>query len=124
MKRKRSGTIATAVLTTLCLGSLFESIEVLEDPFVGFAVLDGIDIKEEFHVLHWQQLVNTREIIFPLAPTFSSHSAPAIMASLRNVRTTDNDDDDEIIDVVLSRHKSRLTQKLSAAECCPREVET
>jgi hypothetical protein len=56
-----------AVITALCLNALFEGVEILEDPFVAFVTLDGIDVREEFQVLHWQQLVRARNAIFPNA---------------------------------------------------------
>ena len=34
---------------------------------MAFVTLDGIDVREEFQVLHWQQLVSTRNTIFPSA---------------------------------------------------------
>lgn len=79
--------IVFSVVTTIALGAIFESIEVLEDPFVGSTLLDGIDVQQELHVLHWQQLVNTRELIFPDAPyDVPSAIKPAVMATLRNIR--------------------------------------
>ena len=54
-----------ATFTALCLNALLEGVEILEDPFVAFVTLDGIDIREEFQVLHYQQLVSTRNSIFP-----------------------------------------------------------
>eukprot|EP00957_Ditylum_brightwellii_P198491 15127809-Ditylum_brightwellii.AAC.1 len=36
-----------ALLTSVALTALFESIRVLEDPFVANTTLDGIDINEE-----------------------------------------------------------------------------
>eukprot|EP00550_Attheya_septentrionalis_P004428 CAMPEP_0198283520 /NCGR_PEP_ID=MMETSP1449-20131203/3086_1 /TAXON_ID=420275 /ORGANISM="Attheya septentrionalis, Strain CCMP2084" /LENGTH=633 /DNA_ID=CAMNT_0043980153 /DNA_START=181 /DNA_END=2082 /DNA_ORIENTATION=+ len=71
--------IAFAIITSLGLTALFESIQVLEDPFVAFITLDGIDVREEFQVLHWQQLVNTRDIIFPLADPY-----PELQARLKD----------------------------------------
>eukprot|EP00978_Attheya_sp_CCMP212_P015217 scaffold39179_cov50-Attheya_sp.AAC.7 len=71
--------IAFAIVTSLGLTALFESIQVLEDPFVAFITLDGIDVREEFQVLHWQQLVNTRDIIFPLADPY-----PELQARLKD----------------------------------------
>ena len=56
-----------ATITALCLNALFEGVEILEDPFVAFVTLDGIDVREEFQVLHWQQLVRARNAIFPNA---------------------------------------------------------
>ena len=57
--------IAFAVITSLSLTALFESIYILEDPFVAHLTLDGIDVNEELRVLHWHQLVNAREAFFP-----------------------------------------------------------
>jgi len=59
-----------SVITTLALTALFESIQVLEDSFVAFLTLDGIDVREEFEVLHWQQLIRTRQLLFPNAPPY------------------------------------------------------
>lgn len=56
--------ITFAVVTSLCLNALLEGMEILEDPFVAFVTLDGIDVREEFQVLHWHQLVNARNDIF------------------------------------------------------------
>ena len=78
--------IIFATITTLALGALFESVEELEDPFVGSTILDGIDIIEELEILHWQQLVNTREVVYPTAPPFPKEPCIAISASLRNIR--------------------------------------
>jgi hypothetical protein len=71
--------IFMAIITPLCLTALFESIQVLEDPFTGYITLDGIDVREEFQVLHWQQLVNARKIMFPYAPAFSATSPLPVM---------------------------------------------
>jgi hypothetical protein len=43
---------------------------VLEDPFTAFLALDGIDVREEFEVLHFSQLINTRRLVFPDAPAY------------------------------------------------------
>mmetsp|Transcript_13727 Transcript_13727/g.19627 ORF Transcript_13727/g.19627 Transcript_13727/m.19627 type:complete len:289 (+) Transcript_13727:1007-1873(+) len=57
--------ITMSVLTPLCLTALFESINALEDPFVGFITLDGINIKEELEVLHFNQFMSARKALFP-----------------------------------------------------------
>ena len=62
--------IALGVVTALGLTALFESLQVLEDPFTGHIALDGIDVQEEFEVLLFSSLVNTREEIYPLAPPY------------------------------------------------------
>mmetsp|Transcript_5020 Transcript_5020/g.7298 ORF Transcript_5020/g.7298 Transcript_5020/m.7298 type:complete len:176 (+) Transcript_5020:3-530(+) len=71
------------LLATLALTALFESIQVLEDPFVGFVCLDGIDVREELEVLHWQQLVNTREVVYRDAPEFP-HKRLVVLTSENN----------------------------------------
>ena len=65
--------IVFAVITVLCLTALLEGVEILEDPFVAFVTLDGIDVREEFQVLHWQQLMNARSEIFPQAMPFGDY---------------------------------------------------
>jgi hypothetical protein len=62
--------IAFGLLTALGLTALFESLQVLEDPFVAYLALDGIDVREEFEVLLWSSLINTRKIVFPDAPSY------------------------------------------------------
>ena len=65
--------IIFAIITPLCLTALFESMTNLEDPFVGWITLDGIDCVEEFEVLHFHQLKSARSEIFPNAPSFASN---------------------------------------------------
>lgn len=62
--------ITFGIITVLCLTALFESLQVLEDPFTAFLALDGIDVREEFEVLHFAQLMNTRKLAFPDAPSY------------------------------------------------------
>ena len=62
--------ILFALITPLCLTALFESMQAIEDPFVGWITLDGIDVSEELEVLHWHQLINARKEIYPQAPDF------------------------------------------------------
>ena len=49
--------ISFAVLTPLVLTALFESMQVMEDPFVGWVSLDGIDVNEELEILSFHQLI-------------------------------------------------------------------
>ena len=56
--------VTFAVITSLCLNALVEGIDILEDPFVGFVTLDGIDVREEFQVLHYQQLITARNNLY------------------------------------------------------------
>lgn len=62
--------IAFGIIAALGLTALFEGVQVLEDPFTAFLALDGIDVREEFEVLHFAQLVNTRKLLFPDAPYY------------------------------------------------------
>jgi len=62
--------ICFATITTFALTALFESTQMLEDPFVGYVSLDGIDVEEELQVLHWHQLINARKILYPNADDF------------------------------------------------------
>jgi hypothetical protein len=62
--------VAFGIITALGLTALFESLQVLEDPFVAYLALDGIDVREEFEVLLWSSLNNTRRLVFPDAPPF------------------------------------------------------
>ena len=62
--------IIFALLTPLCLTALLESLQALEDPFVGRVGLDGIDVDEEFEILQYQQLINVRMRYFPDASPF------------------------------------------------------
>merc|ERR1711957_723822 len=67
--------IVFAVFASLCLNALFSGVEILEDPFVAFVTLDGIDIREEFQVLHYQQLISARDSTFPSASPYESQTA-------------------------------------------------
>jgi hypothetical protein len=72
------------ILTAVGLTALFESLQVLEDPFVAYLALDGIDVREEFEVLMWSSLVNTRKLVFPDASPFPYNRR----AALTNNRST------------------------------------
>ena len=84
--------ISFGVLIAIGLSGLFNAIQCLEDPFVGFLTLDGINVTEEFEVLQWQQLVNARTMLFPDAPRFPIGTRVAIpsgeaMPELTRART-------------------------------------
>ena len=68
-----------AVITPLCLTALFETMQVLEDPFVGWVSLDGIDITEEMEVLHFHQLMSARRTLFPNAKPYEARNQAAIV---------------------------------------------
>jgi hypothetical protein len=70
--------IAFGVITALALTALFESLQVLEDPFTAFLALDGIDAREEFEVLHFAQLIQTRKLVFPDAPEYPAGRRAAL----------------------------------------------
>lgn len=62
--------ILMSIITTMALMALYESIQVMEDPFVAYRALDGIDVREELEVLLWQHLVETRNEFFANAPPY------------------------------------------------------
>lgn len=70
--------ILFAILAPLILTALFEAMQLIEDPFVGWVSLDGIDVNEEMHVLHFHQLISARNALFPTAPQFDKRSKAAI----------------------------------------------
>lgn len=84
-----------AVITALCLNALFEGVEILEDPFVAFVTLDGIDVREEFQVLHWQQLVRARNAIFPNASPYVGKATVFVtkdmLGGIESTETTSRD---------------------------------
>ena len=59
--------ICFGIITSLALTALYESVDVLEDPFVASLTLDGIDVHEELSVLYWKTLTNARSVAFPNA---------------------------------------------------------
>jgi hypothetical protein len=73
--------ILFGIITALGLSALFESLEVLEDPFTAYLALDGIDVKEEFEVLHYAQLVSARRLCFPDAPPYPPGRRAALLPS-------------------------------------------
>jgi hypothetical protein len=79
--------IMFGLIACLCLTTLFESLQILEDPFTAFLALDGIDVHEEFEVLHYAQLVNTRKLIFPEAPAYPAGRRAALTGDIPLLRT-------------------------------------
>lgn len=73
--------ILFAVITPLCLTALFETMQVLEDPFVGWVSLDGIDVTEEMEVLHFHQLMSARRTLFPNAKPYEARTQAAIVTA-------------------------------------------
>ena len=70
-----------AILTPLVLTALFQTMQVMEDPFVGWVSLDGIDVREEMEILHFQQLISARKTLFPNAPDYEEESKAAIVSN-------------------------------------------
>lgn len=70
--------IAFGIITALGLVALFESHQILEDPFTAYLALDGIDVREEFEVLHYAQLINTRKLVFPDSPVYPAARRAAL----------------------------------------------
>uniref|UniRef100_A0A7S1FQA0 Uncharacterized protein n=1 Tax=Corethron hystrix TaxID=216773 RepID=A0A7S1FQA0_9STRA len=68
--------ITFAVIISLALSAIFNSVIFLEDPFVGHITLDGVDVREELVVLLWQQLMEGRREVFPAAKTFTYDHVP------------------------------------------------
>ena len=70
--------IVLSVGTSLILTALLEAVQVLEDPFTAYVSLDGINVREEFQVLNWNQLVKARKLMFPIAPEYPLSARQAI----------------------------------------------
>jgi hypothetical protein len=75
--------ICFGLLTALGLTMLFESQQILEDPFTAYLALDGIDVREEFEVLHFAQLIETRKLVFPDAPEYPAGRRAALTGASR-----------------------------------------
>lgn len=85
--------IAFAVVTSLALTSLFESVSQIEDPFVGIVELDGINVSTELQDEFHEQLLDCRKHNFPNLSPYdlqSKHSSLRIPStpspSLRRIR--------------------------------------
>lgn len=78
--------ILFGIITVLCLTALFESLQILEDPFTAYLALDGIDVHEEFEVLLFAQLMNTRMLAFPDAPPYPAGRRAALMNNLSHAQ--------------------------------------
>jgi hypothetical protein len=72
--------IVNGIIVALALTGLFLSLEALEDPFTAFLALDGIDVREEFEVLYFAQLIHTRDLVFPCAPPYPPGRRAALTA--------------------------------------------
>ena len=68
--------ITFAVLTSIALTALFESISQMEDPFIGIVSLDGIDLRNELLVEFRQQVLDCRKNFFPDSAPFELGDEP------------------------------------------------
>jgi hypothetical protein len=75
--------LAFAIIASLALSCLQECVRALADPFVGHVTLDGIDVCEELNYLHYENLINTREVAFPDAPDFHADTLDDYTQSVR-----------------------------------------
>jgi hypothetical protein len=71
--------ITMACITSLALTSLYESIQVMEDPFTAYVTLDGVNCLEELF-LQAEQLLIIRDEIFPNAIIFEPPKPGALTA--------------------------------------------
>jgi hypothetical protein len=62
--------VAFAVITSIALTGLFETVSQFEDPFVTASRLDGIKVREELVESFTAQLLKQRDLYFPGAPEF------------------------------------------------------
>ena len=83
--------IAMACITTLALTSIYESVQVMEDPFTAYVTLDGVNCLEELF-LQAQQLLTIRDEIFPNADPFVPPKPGALIQSQNS--TLDKMEDD------------------------------
>eukprot|EP00535_Pseudo-nitzschia_heimii_P006815 CAMPEP_0197185932 /NCGR_PEP_ID=MMETSP1423-20130617/12916_1 /TAXON_ID=476441 /ORGANISM="Pseudo-nitzschia heimii, Strain UNC1101" /LENGTH=759 /DNA_ID=CAMNT_0042637113 /DNA_START=75 /DNA_END=2354 /DNA_ORIENTATION=- len=67
--------VCYAAVISLALTALYEAVKLMEDPFVGYTTIDGIDVFEELSIVYYLQLLRARETIFPGAPTFGANSS-------------------------------------------------
>lgn len=68
--------ITFAVITSLALTSLFESVYQLEDPFVRMSVLDGVYLEQLLIRDLVPDLLQLRKLYFDDAPDFNSYPRP------------------------------------------------
>lgn len=62
--------ITFSVLTSLALTALFETISQMEDPFMGYRTLDGVDIDSELSSSFSIQMLTMRSHFYPEAQPF------------------------------------------------------
>ena len=84
--------IIFAIITGICLNALLEGVEMLEDPFVAFVTLDGVDVREELQVLHYQQLVTARSEVFPNAKPYKDPEGESVTGRMSDDHQESEDD--------------------------------
>ena len=84
--------IIFAIITGICLNALLEGVEMLEDPFVAFVTLDGVDVREELQVLHYQQLVTARSEVFPNAKPYKDPEGESVTGKMSDKESEAFDD--------------------------------
>ena len=67
--------IVYAIIVSLAITALYEAVKLMEDPFVSYITIDGIDVYEELSIVYYFQLLRARSTIFPHAPSFGSSPA-------------------------------------------------
>ena len=87
--------IAFAILTSIALTSLFETISQMEDPFVGIIALDGIDIKQELAIDFMNLLLDCRQQCIPDATpmVLGDYSEQHQLLPMPNLRLLQTDAD-------------------------------
>ncbi len=71
------GTVYAAIVS-LAITALYEAVKLMEDPFVCYVTIDGIDVYEELSIVYYFQLLRARSTIFPDAPPFGSLAATGL----------------------------------------------
>jgi hypothetical protein len=78
--------IAFAVMTSLALTALFETISQMEDPFLRFASLDGVDVECELGFSFVVQCLTMRSHFFRSAKPFDERQINAVVTEVLRVQ--------------------------------------
>lgn len=70
--------VVYAAIISLAITALYEAVKLMEDPFVCYISIDGIDVYEELSIVYYFQLLRARSTIFPDAPPFGSLAATGL----------------------------------------------
>jgi hypothetical protein len=99
--------VAYAAIVSLSVTALYESVRLMENPFVCHASIDGIDVYEELSIVCYLQLLRARSTIFPNAPNFGT-STPQLPPSLQRRKDYDRNG-------LNSRRSSRFSSLTSSS---------